>query len=105
MADNELLKFAGIAFTHKSKNLMVNGWDPLNNQSEAMKLKESLNIGLREYEEELTAPRFASACYEDEDGYLHWFHEQNPNIDGQIDGVVRRVIVKAAADMGKKITA
>lgn len=105
MADTELLKLAEIAYTHKSKSIPGNSWDPLNNQSEAMKLKESLNIGLREFEEELTAPRFASACYQDEDGYLHWIHEQNPNLDGPTDSLVRRVIVKAAADMGKNITA
>lgn len=103
MNDNELLLLAGIAVKNKGKVAPGDNWDPLNNETEATRLKELLDISLRIREEELIAPRYASACYIDNDGFSHWFHEPNPGTEGEIDALVRRVIVKAAADIGKNV--
>jgi hypothetical protein len=105
MDNHELLKFAGLAFSQTNGFVIGNGWNPLESDAEAFELKDKLGVDVRTFKNGMESHQYASAHYFIEDGYSGWVHEEVENSDTDIDvrPAVRRVIVRAAAEIGKRI--
>jgi len=104
MANRELMRLAKLAYCSSLGKEVESEWNPLESDVEAFELKKTLGLELRTYENGLDPHQYASAHYRVNEGYSGWVHEKiNGDVTADIRPVVRRVLVRAAAEIGKQI--
>lgn len=103
MANRELMRLAKLAYCSSLGKEIEDEWNPLDSDLEAFELKKTLGLELHTYENGLDPHQYASARYTGKEGYSGWVHEKFLHSDEDIKPVVRRVLVRAAAEIGKQI--